>query len=95
MMQSTFVSASEKDGTICVTIANTSYDRAAEIELSAFAKTLGAKAVVTTLAAEPHAHNTFDDPDAVKPAADAEYALTDGTLALTVPAAGVVRVLIS
>ena len=89
------VSASERDGTVCITIANTSYDRAAEVEISAFAKTFGTKAVVTTLAAEPHAHNTFDDPDAVKPAADAEYALTDGTLTLTVPAAAVVRVLIS
>ena len=89
------VSASERDGVVCVTIANTSYDRDADIELTAFAKELGTQAEITTLTAEPHAHNTFDTPDCVTPAAPVTVPLTNGCLTLTLPAAGICRILIS
>ncbi|MBR5871899.1 MAG: alpha-N-arabinofuranosidase [Clostridia bacterium] len=86
------VSASEKDGTVCVTVANTSYDEAVAVSLSAFAMALGTKASVTVLAADPHAHNTFEDPYAVTPADARDYSLADGTLALEIPAAGIVKI---
>ncbi|MBQ7983287.1 MAG: hypothetical protein IJ302_06945, partial [Clostridia bacterium] len=88
------VSASERDGAVTVTIANTSYDRAADIELSAFAKELGTKAEITTLAAEPHAPNTFENPDAVTLSETVEAAVVNGVLTLTAAPASVTRIVI-
>ncbi|MBE6658323.1 MAG: alpha-N-arabinofuranosidase [Ruminococcaceae bacterium] len=86
------VSASEKDGVITVTAANTNYDKAIDVEISAFARELGTTAEITVLAADPHAHNTFENPDAVVPGAAQTCSVGGGVLAVTVPASGIVRI---
>lgn len=89
------VSASEKDGKITVTVANMNYDRDVEVSLSAFAMTLGECAEVTYLVSDdPHAHNTFDNPECVTLSAPETVSAVNGTLVVKAPAAGVVRVVI-
>lgn len=86
------VSASEKNGVITVTMANLSFGEAREIELSSFDVPLGAQAVWTVLACEdPHAHNTFETPDAVTPGVPQTLPVREGKLTLTLPAAAVAR----
>ena len=62
------VSASVKDGTLLLTVANLSLTDSEDLELEAVGMTLGDDADVTILRNDDvHAHNTFDAPDAVAP----------------------------
>ncbi|NLE13397.1 MAG: alpha-N-arabinofuranosidase [Clostridiales bacterium] len=62
------ISASEKDGKYTITAGNLSYNKTEELKLSLFGGKLNGKANVTVLTHEdPHAHNTFDEPDKVHP----------------------------
>ena len=89
------VSASEKDGRVCVTIANKNYDRPVDVTLSAFALPLGDTAEITALSADdPHAHNTFENPDCVTLSAPETAAVKDGCVTVSVAPAGVTRVMI-
>lgn len=86
-------SASEKDGKTTLTIANLSYDEGCEIELTSFGgKDLPETAVVTVLGGDPHSHNSFDAPEAVKPADPVKTEKKDGKFVITMPAASVASV---
>jgi len=85
------VSASERDGVVTLTAANLNYDRDEAVELSSFDVPLGARARLTHLTAEPHAHNTFEAPETVSPGAPIELPVADGRIVFTVPAASVTR----
>ena len=77
------VSASVKDGTLTVTLANLSVTEAADVRLNFSELTPAQEAEIITLTADdPHAHNTYDDPDRV--ALKQETVPFDGTV--TVPA---------
>ena len=81
------VSASEKDGKTLVTVANLTYGEDIEITLCAAGGCIPEKGVLRILAADdPHAHNTFDAPEAVKPVT----VEADLTKPVKVPAAGVI-----
>ena len=61
------VSASVKDGVLTVTLANLSVTEAADVRLNLSELTPAAEAEYLTLtASDPHAHNTYEDPEAVK-----------------------------
>ena len=74
------VSASEKDGRLTLTVCNLSYDKSAELELSAFDIKLDGAAYLTALTGDPHDHNTFDEPEKVKPGEKTEYQIKNGRL---------------
>jgi len=84
------VSASVKEGRTIVTIANMSYDEEKEISLSSFGEgALPAEANLTLLdGGDPHAHNTFDSPDAVSPRT-LSLTAADRAFTFRLPAAGV------
>ena len=82
------------DGTITLTLANTSMTEAADVTLSGLGGSLTGRATVTTLAADdPHTCNTFEHPGAVRPVTEAR-SFADGDQ-LTLPAASVTAVRIS
>ena len=82
------------DGTITLTLANTSMTDAADVTLSGLGGSLTGRATVTTLAADdPHTCNTFEHPGAVRPVTEAR-SFADGDQ-LTRPAASVTAVRIS
>ena len=63
------VSASEKNGTLTVTLANLSHDTDETVDLSLLGLTETVKECSASLltASDIHAHNTFESPEAVKP----------------------------
>lgn len=80
------VSASVKDGKTLLTIANLSVKEDARITLESVGMPLVKKATGILLHSDDvHAHNTFENPDAVVP----EHFTVDLTDAVTVPKAGV------
>ena len=84
------VSASQKDGAVTVTAANLSLTESCEVELR-FDELTPAQVDAVVLSGEVHAHNTFDDPDAVTERKLA--ASVDGhTVAFTLPVCGVAAV---
>ena len=85
------VSASVKDGKLTVTVANLSADKDIEADLTAVGGALGKNAEIITLADDDiHAHNTFENPERVKPSA---YTTTDFNCRITVPHGGIVTVI--
>jgi len=90
-IRSVFASASkDKDGKIHLSLVNARLDAAAKVT----AKIAGAspkKVSGRILTAEKmDGHNTFDQPDAVKPAAFEGAEVKDGIVSLTLPAKSVV-----
>ena len=80
------VSASVKDGRTLVTIGNLSLSEDATIELEPVGSGLPRHGTATLLFADdPHAHNTFEDPEAVAPTTFA----FDPSAPVTVPRAGI------
>ncbi|MBR6045062.1 MAG: alpha-N-arabinofuranosidase [Ruminococcus sp.] len=83
-------SVSKKDGCLLATVSNASLDEDVELEID-----LGgfeaAKAEGTILTGEVRAHNTFDVPEAVKPA-ECAVELRDGRAYVKLPACSVVSV---
>jgi alpha-N-arabinofuranosidase len=90
-------SASLQDRTLTLTVVNphVSEPREAQIALQGgtFAAS-GAPAALTLAAADVHAHNTFDRPNAVEPRADRVGAVQNGVLTHRFPPASVTRVTI-
>ncbi len=78
------MSASEKDGVITLSACNTSLTDGEDIEIElSGADAKNASALVIT--GEMNAHNTFDEPDKVKPE-KMDVTLTDGALSFKLPA---------
>ena len=85
------VSASVRDGKLLVTVGNLSCTEDRELILAPTGLSLGDTAEAVLLYDEDmHAHNTFEDPERVKPR---RYAL-DPAKPLTLPAAGILAVTI-
>ncbi len=84
-------SASVKDRTLTLTVVNPHVSEAAAAEIGIRgAAPAGAKAT-TISAADIHAHNTFERPDAVKPRDDRIDAARSGVIAYSFPPASVTR----
>jgi len=87
------VSASRKDGETLITVANLSFDAEKEVELSAFgAESLPENGTLTVLGGNPHAHNTFDAPEAVKPQETMKFQAKNGKAVATLPPASVAKI---
>ena len=84
------VSASQKDGAVTVTAANLSLTEETEVELR-FDGLIPSGAQAVVLSGEVHAHNTFDDPDAVAER-KLDVRCEGSTVAFTLPACGVAAV---
>lgn len=82
------VSASLKDGKTLLTIANTHYAEAVDVEINLHGGSAGGSAEKTVLAARPDSFNTFDQPARVKSKTET-IALSGSTLKLRLPAASV------
>jgi alpha-N-arabinofuranosidase len=83
------VSASVKNGKTLITVANLSPDRDTELSLDAVDFALPARATARMIYEDDiHAHNTFDDPNAVAPR---ELTL-DLTKPITVPRASILAI---
>ena len=85
-------SVSEKDGIITITVSNQSSTDAKELDVI-FAEKKDFEIVEAKLVggADPHDHNTFEDPEKVVEK-DFEDYKTDGGLKLNIPAASVVEI---
>ncbi len=83
------VSASVKEGKTLITIANISCSEDAEILLEGVGMTIPRTAEATVLYAEDmHAHNTFEEPDAVVP----QELVLDPTKPIRIPKAGILAI---
>ena len=83
-----------KDGTITVTLANLSAEQSYPVEIALTEKknrTVSAKILTGVM----NAHNTFEEPDAVKEESFEGVAEKDGTLSLEIPACSVICLRIS
>jgi alpha-L-arabinofuranosidase len=89
-IQQVMASASVKDGKTLLTLVNTSYTESKTMIIELHNSTFSGKAEMVTLSADdPHAHNTFDRPDAVASSSTVVDAEGD-ELRLTMPAASIV-----
>lgn len=87
-IKSLSVSASLKDSTVTLTIANVSADEDKEVEIASFGVVASDNLELAILSHEDyHAHNTFENPDNVK----LRYEKVKGNV-VTVPKAGIVTV---
>ena len=88
-------SASVKDGVLCLTATNTHPTEATEIALTLPGYRLAHAEVVTLTAGDIHAHNTFDQPDAVHLSVPVTVSATgsDAAPRIMVPAGSVMRVM--
>ena len=82
----------DSEGRIHITVANTSLSGGEPLAVHVPGRE-GAKASARTLAGVMDAHNTFEQPDAVKPVPlDVQW--KDGSLCLTLPACSVTAITI-
>jgi alpha-N-arabinofuranosidase len=88
-------SASVGEDGLVVTLVNAAPHEPAEVELEVPDVALGEASLVTLAADDIHAHNTFEQPDAVTPAAAQTVAAAQGRLRLTLPAASVNKLTLS
>ncbi|MCI8417492.1 MAG: alpha-N-arabinofuranosidase [Lachnospiraceae bacterium] len=87
-----FASASGKEGSLCITLVNTSLQEDAELSLEVFGGQVGQTATVTVLrASEENRGNSFEEPEAVMPVTE-EIVWREGVPTITVPRASVVQV---
>lgn len=81
-------SCSVKDGKTLLTLVNANYSDAIDVELILHGAAFGGPAANAVLTASPQAHNTFDDPNAVRPEHSTVSASGD-KMTLQLPAASV------
>jgi alpha-N-arabinofuranosidase len=85
-------SASIKDATLCVTVVNTHPSQPVELDLAIQTGKLGEVEFVTLATGDIHAHNTFENSEAVRLAAPQTLEAKGSSLRLTLPAASVSRI---
>ena len=89
-IQQVTASASVKDGKTLITLANSSYSDPVDVVVELHhAQFPGSVEIVTLAADDPHAHNTFEQPDAVTVSRTVVNS-SGYELRLTLPAASVV-----
>ncbi len=86
-------SASVRNRQAVLTLVNPSASDARETEITVRGASIRSARVRTLAEPDIHAHNSFDQPDAVAPR-DSETAPAGGTLVQTIPPASVVRVIL-
>ncbi|MGP8244154.1 MAG: alpha-N-arabinofuranosidase [Bryobacteraceae bacterium] len=86
-------SASLANGRLTVTVTNPSIDRPVESEIVVHGGTPRTVAAIELSDADPHAHNTFENPHAVEPK-KVEVSLKSGVIVHSFPAASVTRLTI-
>jgi alpha-N-arabinofuranosidase len=86
-------SASIKDGVLCLTAVNSHPTQPIDLDVELTAGRLETVEVVTLSAGDIHAHNTFENPDAVTLSKPQTLQAKGGNLRVTLPAGSVVRVL--
>ena len=86
-------SASVRDGNLCVTVVNSHPTQPIEMDLEVRGSRLGTLEAVVLAADEMHAHNTFAQPDVVRPAAPTMVQADGSRVHVTLPAGSVVRLL--
>lgn len=89
-VQRVYASASVKDGKTLVTLVNTCYSQPTDVIVELHNQAFDGDVEMTTLAADdPHAHNSFEHPDAVSSVKSILHAC-GSELCVTLPAASVV-----
>lgn len=83
-------SSVDAQGNVLVTLCNTSIDTSETVEATLFGKAIQT-ATAEILCADPHTHNTFDEPENITIKAH-EVTLTEDGFRLEIPAACVVKV---
>lgn len=83
-------SASVRDGTLTLTVTNPHMTEPCETEIAVRGGSVKSVHATTLTAADVHAHNTFDQPDAVKPV-EKDVPVTGGSLVYEFPAGSVTR----
>jgi alpha-N-arabinofuranosidase len=84
-------SASRKGNTVTITAVNPDFAKAAETEIALRGASIKNASGLVLTAQDRHAHNTFDQPDVVKPA-PLEVSVNGSLLSVSVPAASVIKV---
>jgi alpha-N-arabinofuranosidase len=87
-------SASLKNKTLTVTVVNPSIADPRETEIAVRGASIAGVRATTIAASDIHAHNTFDQPDAVRPREDRTEPARGGTVVYTFPSASVTRLTI-
>ena len=79
-----------QDGTVHVTLTNTSLDQTAEITVDLGGKAGKVTAAEVLTAADAHVHNTFDKPEAVRPVEFEDFKIKGGKVIVKMPAMSIV-----
>ena len=87
-------SASLRERELTVTVTNPSLDQARTAEIAVRGGSVRSAAGVTLAAADPHAHNTYQNPRAVEPK-EIAVKVTSGGITHQFPPASVTRLTIS
>lgn len=85
-------SASVRDGRITITVVNPSQADSLDVEIRSWGGRLGVATARVLGARDIHSHNTFEQPDAVRPRTLAVAASAAGTLRCTLPPASVTAI---
>jgi alpha-N-arabinofuranosidase len=85
-------SASVKNRTLTLTVVNPHVSEARETEIAVRGATPSSARITTLASADIHAHNTFDQPDAVRTREEAAGPARSGVLTCRIPAASVSRI---
>lgn len=86
-------SASIKDGVLCLTTVNSHPTQAVDLDVELATGRLESVEVTTLASGDIHAHNTFDNPDAVTLSKPRTVQAQGGKLRVTLPAGSVTRIL--
>jgi alpha-L-arabinofuranosidase len=85
-------SASVKNRTLTLTVVNPHVSDARETEIAVRGATPSSARITTLASTDIHAHNTFDQPDAVRTREEAAGPARSGVLTCRIPAASVSRI---
>lgn len=86
-------SASVKENTLCVTLSHTHPEQPTELEVQVLGGRVSQAEAVFLSADDIHAHNTFENPERVKPSEPQAVRIDGNSLRLTAPAASVIRIM--
>jgi alpha-N-arabinofuranosidase len=82
-----------KENTLCITLCNTHPEQPAELEVQVLGGLVSQAEAVFLTADDIHAHNTFEEPERVKPSEPHAVRIEGNSLRLTAPAASVIQII--
>ncbi len=92
-LQALHGSASLRAGMLCVTVVNNHPTQSVELDLEVFSGTLDGAEIVTLVADDIHAHNTFEQPDRVQLSAARGVEARGRTLRVLLAAGSITRIM--